>query len=166
MAAALAVVAVFGVEPAAAQEAPPSPDKPRQIDVGFDVGSYDSDLGDFPVEAVIVRGDGMAGSPVKVEVRDDDGDVIWSGETSFTPPETRIPVNPPIAVARVGSVSLAQDLPIVEAAQIVPPQVSHAVEGGAGGSGQLALSMVLIVALVAILFRSPLPSASTQRWTR
>jgi hypothetical protein len=37
---------------------------------------------------------------------------------------------------------------------------------GGGGSGQLALSMILAVTIVAIIFRSPLPSASSQRWTR
>lgn len=37
---------------------------------------------------------------------------------------------------------------------------------GAGGSGQLAVSMVLAVVVIAIVFRSPLPSATVQRWTR
>ena len=147
--------------PAGAQE-----DGPRQVDISFDVGSYDSSLGDFPVTAVVVRGDGQEGQPVTVEVRDTRGNVIWSGEATFSPPEVRIPVDPPIAVADVGSASLAQALPVVAAEQFVPPEVFHSMEGGAGGSGQLALSMVLIVALVALLFRSPLPSASTQRWTR
>ncbi len=37
---------------------------------------------------------------------------------------------------------------------------------GGGGGGLLALSMVLSVVLVAILFRTPLPSQATQRWTK
>lgn len=37
---------------------------------------------------------------------------------------------------------------------------------GLGGAGQLALSMVVAVVFVAILFRTPLPAATTQRWRR
>jgi hypothetical protein len=37
---------------------------------------------------------------------------------------------------------------------------------GGSGSGQLALSMILAVVVLAIVFRTPLPSASTQRWTK
>lgn len=37
---------------------------------------------------------------------------------------------------------------------------------GLGGAGQLALSMVIAVVFVAILFRAPLPAATTQRWRR
>jgi hypothetical protein len=37
---------------------------------------------------------------------------------------------------------------------------------GFGGAGQLALSMVIAVVFVAILFRTPLPSATTMRWRK
>jgi hypothetical protein len=37
---------------------------------------------------------------------------------------------------------------------------------GGSGSGQLALSMILAIVVLAIVFRTPLPSASTQRWTK
>lgn len=37
---------------------------------------------------------------------------------------------------------------------------------GFGGAGQLALSMVVAVVFVAILFRTPLPSATTTRWRK
>lgn len=54
----------------------------------------------------------------------------------------------------------------------VPRQVSGPIAevlsqgSGGGGGGLLALSMVLSVILVAILFRTPLPSQATQRWTK
>jgi hypothetical protein len=37
---------------------------------------------------------------------------------------------------------------------------------GGSGSGQLALSMILAIVVLAIVFRTPLPSSSTQRWTK
>jgi hypothetical protein len=37
---------------------------------------------------------------------------------------------------------------------------------GLSGAGQLALSMVVAVVFVAILFRTPLPAATTQRWRK
>jgi hypothetical protein len=69
-----------------------------------------------------------------------------------------------VAVGDIASAGISQRLPVVAAEQVVP-EVNHTTEGG-GGSGQLALSMVVIIALVALVFRTPLPSASTARWTR
>jgi hypothetical protein len=155
-----------GLAPSAAAQDAPADDQPRRIDIAFDVGPYDPALDDFPVNAVVVTGNGYEGLAVTVEIRGRGDALLWTGETTFTPPSVRIPVNPAIAVGRIESAGIVQRVPIVEAAQFVPPEVSHAVEGGAGGSGQLALSMVLIVALVALLFRSPLPSSTAQRWTR
>jgi hypothetical protein len=37
---------------------------------------------------------------------------------------------------------------------------------GLGGAGQLALSMAIAVVFVAILFRTPLPAATTMRWRK
>ena len=37
---------------------------------------------------------------------------------------------------------------------------------GLGGAGQLALSMVIAVVFVAILFRAPLPAATSVRWRK
>ena len=50
-------------------------------------------------------------------------------------------------------------------AQEVQVLESGAGPGGAG-SGQLALSMVVAIVLVSIVFRAPLPSATTQRWRK
>ncbi len=47
-----------------------------------------------------------------------------------------------------------------------PPVVIDNQGAGGSGSGQLALSMVMSVVLVALLFRTPLPSATSQRWTK
>jgi hypothetical protein len=69
-----------------------------------------------------------------------------------TTTETSEPPAPPPTVE--GDVTSTPDDPL-------PQQGS-----GLGGAGQLALSMVIAVVFVAILFRTPLPSATTQRWRR
>lgn len=56
--------------------------------------------------------------------------------------------------------------PVVEGAQVVRPHVAWSAAGGGAGKAQLALSMVLAIIIVAVLFRSPLPSTSSERWTR
>jgi hypothetical protein len=68
-------------------------------------------------------------------------------------------------VGEVGSAGVSQALTVVGGVQIEPPTVDYGASGG-GGGGQLALSMVMAVLLVAIVFRTPLPSSSTQRWTK
>ena len=60
---------------------------------------------------------------------------------------------------------MSQGITVVGGVQIEPPEIEWKA-GGGGGGGQLALSMVMAVLLVAIVFRTPLPSASTQRWTK
>lgn len=70
-----------------------------------------------------------------------------------TPPSPPTPTEPPAPTVE-GDVTVAPDVQL-------PRQGS-----GLGGAGQLALSMVIAVIFVAILFRAPLPSATTQRWRR
>lgn len=155
---AAALVLLWTAPPAMAQEVA------LGVTISFDVGPYDPELDDFRVEAVEVAGEAHGPQAVTVELRDERGEVLWSAQSALTPPSTTIRVDVPVAVGDVASAGLSQLLPAVEAAQVVP-EVSHTTEGG-GGSGQLALSMVVIIALVALVFRTPLPSASTARWTR
>ncbi|HSP04275.1 MAG TPA: hypothetical protein VLR27_12270, partial [Acidimicrobiales bacterium] len=57
--------------------------------------------------------------------------------------------------------------PTVEGDVTATPEPELPQQGsGLGGAGQLALSMVIAVVFVAILFRAPLPAATTQRWRR
>lgn len=113
------------------------------------------------------------------------GDVEETAIAQATPPQTTVPevagdaVTPPAPP----SPRAAADDPVPDAPGASTPQPTTpppAVEGdvvdrpqdllqrgnGWGGAGQLALSMVIAVVFVAILFRTPLPSASTQRWRR
>jgi hypothetical protein len=164
-AAVVQLVVALATTSAGAQDAPvDAPDVALGVTISFDVGPYDPELGDFRVEAVEVAGEAHGPQAVTVELRDADGDVLWSTVTTLTPPSTTLTVDRPVAVGAVASAGLSQPVPVVEAAQVVP-EVNHTTEGG-GGSGQLALSMVVIIALVALVFRTPLPSASTARWTR
>jgi hypothetical protein len=89
------------------------------------------------------------------------GDVVTnppsriSTAPSSTPPSPAAPTDPQTPAPTVeGDVTVAPDASL-------PRQGS-----GLGGAGQLALSMVIAVVFVAILFRTPLPSATTQRWRR
>lgn len=86
------------------------------------------------------------------------GDVVTnppsriSTAPSTTPPSSPTPTEPTAPTVE-GDVTVAPDP--------LPRQGS-----GLVGAGQLALSMVIAVIFVAILFRTPLPSATTQRWRR
>jgi hypothetical protein len=157
---------------AAAQEGPDASDGPTttgsgspRVDISFDIGAFDPELDDFAVVAVVVRGETASPASTTVALRGSGGELLWSATVTLTPPSTTIRVDPPVAVGEVASAGLEQAVPLVAAEAFVPPDVFHSGRGG-GGSGQLALSLVLIVALVAIVFRTPLPSTSTERWTR
>ena len=147
--------------PAAAQDG----DVAGDVSIEFDVGDIDPDTGEWMIDAVLVSGDLEEGAEFTVVLTDADGAEVWSSTQEFTAPVTEIEVTEPLAVGDVASAGVEQAQTIVGGVQIEAPEVEWSAGGGAGG-GQLALSMVLAVLLVAIVFRTPLPSATTQRWTR
>jgi len=135
-----------------------------QVDIAFDVGDIDPAVGDWTVDAVEVTGDLEDGGDVTVELRGDGDRLLWSGTAPYTGPGTRIEVEG-VTVGEVVRAEVAQGITVVAGVQIEAPAVDWSAAGG-GGGGQLALSMVMAVLLVAIVFRTPLPSATTQRWTK
>lgn len=159
----LAVVFVLVVlvppSPAGAQVPAPEP-----VDISFDLGPFDGSLGDWPVTAVKVQGNLTEGEEFTVELRGSGGTLLWSATASFVAPVTRIEVAG-VTVRAVTWAGLSQAVRSLPAAEIDRPEINRSTPG-TGGSGQLALSMVLAVIIVAVIFRTPLPSASTQRWTR
>jgi hypothetical protein len=159
LATAVTIVQVVAA-PASAQEQPLG-----QVDISFDVGEYDAELDDWAIDVVEVTGGLAVGEEFTVEVLDADDDVLFTATQPYAGPSTRIEVSVPVAVADVASAGVAQPQPIVGGVVIERPEVDWSASGG-GGSGQLAMSMVMAVIVVAIIFRSPLPSASTQRWTK
>jgi hypothetical protein len=162
----VAGVAVVAALVVAAPRASAQEEPGRRVDISFEVGTYDAVLGDFPITGVVVDGDLAEGEEITVELRGSGDQLVWTGSAAFRAPSTTIDVDPAVGVGEVTSAGLVQRLtPIVASLEVAPPEVFHSGGGGAR-SGQLALSMVVIVALFAILFRTPLPSASTQRWTR
>ena len=144
-----------------------TPDEERAVEITFDVGDFDSEQGDWPITVVYVGGDMEDGQPFTVELTGDDGTVVWSGTETFTAPMTTVAVDRFVAVGAVAEAGISQAIAEVagDVVQRPPPEVLSQGAGG-GGSGQLALSMVLAVILVAIVFRTPLPSATSQRWTK
>ncbi|MCO8126709.1 hypothetical protein NHL50_05780 [Acidimicrobiia bacterium EGI L10123] len=81
-----------------------------------------------------------------------------------TPPPSITPTTPP-PPAEVSDPPAPP--PTVEGDVIATPEPELPQQGsGLVGAGQLALSMVIAVVFVAILFRAPLPAATTQRWRR
>jgi hypothetical protein len=145
---------------ASAQEAPVG-----NVDIAFEIGAFDPGIEDWSVEAVKVSGDLEEGQDFTVEVLGKGDVILWFGTQPFAGPVTRVALTSDVAVGDVTSAGVSQGLTIVAGVQVEPPPVDWAAAGG-GGSGQLALSMVMAVIVVAIVFRSPLPSASTQRWTK
>lgn len=155
----VALVTVAG--PASAQEEPVV----GAVDISFDVGSFDGELGDWTIDVVVVSGELEVGAPFTVELLGEGDAVIWAATQPFTGSPMRISVDQAVAVGDVTSAGVAQAQPIVGGVQVQRPPVEWSASGG-GGSGQLALSMVLAIIVVAVVFRTPMPSASTQRWTR
>ena len=135
------------------------------VDITFDLGDVDPASGDWTIATVIVSGDLADGQEFTVVLTDANDDEVWSATQEFTAPITEIPVTDRITVGDVANASVEQGLTVVGGVQIEPPVVEWGAGGGAAG-GDLALSMVLAVLLVAMVFRTPLPSASTQRWTK
>jgi hypothetical protein len=217
MAAGVALVALAAAAvPATAQEN--ASDEVREVEVSYEIGAYDGQRRDWPIVAVVVRGDLDPEQDLNVELWGE-GYRLWIGSSAVTLPVTRLEVDQFVPVGELVEVGIWQQLPEDETievivppgllpAEVVPPEEPAADEvdpedeldpeeeeevdpeeavaptevggtqvgprraevigGGAGGgaSGQLALSMVLTVVVLTILFRTPLPSASTQRWTR
>jgi hypothetical protein len=162
------LVAVLGWAMVLVLAAPASAQDPGvigNVDVSFDVGEVDAATGDWTIDAVEVTGELVDGQEFTVELTDADGGVMWSATETYTAPVTRIPVTEPVSVGEVAGAGVSQGITEVAGVQIEPPQVDFGASGS-GGGGQLALSMVMAVLLVAIVFRTPLPSASTQRWTK
>jgi hypothetical protein len=112
-----------------------------------------------------VSGDLEDGRDFTVELTGEDGEVVWSATQPFTAPVTRIEVTTPVTVNEVVDAGVSQGIAVVGGVQIEPPLLEWK-GGGGGGGGQLALSMVMAVLLVAIVFRTPLPAATSQRWTK
>lgn len=117
------------------------------------------------------------------------GDVDEAAIGQRLPEETTTTTAPPEPVV-AGNVVTNPTTPPPPSSTTVPPTTIEAIEppappptvegdvtttsepelpqqgSGLGGAGQLALSMVIAVVFVAILFRAPLPAATTQRWRR
>ncbi|HEX4867463.1 MAG TPA: hypothetical protein VFV32_07535, partial [Acidimicrobiales bacterium] len=147
--------------PASGQEQPPV----GQVDISFEVGDYNPRLDDWVIDVVVVSGDLEVGAAFTVELRGGGGEVLWSATQPFSGDPTRIVVDRPVAVGALTDAGVSQPQTVVAGVQIERPEVTWSA-AGSGGSGQLALSMVLAIIVVAVVFRTPLPSASTQRWTK
>jgi len=152
---------VFVAAPAAAQDG----ELIGGVDISFDLGEFDNAENDWTIDGVEVSGDLEDGEDFTVELTDEDGAVVWTATVPYTDPVTRIPVTTALAVSDVADAGVSQGITVVGGVQIEPPILDWK-GGGGGGGGQLALSMVMAVLLVAIVFRTPLPSATTQRWTK
>jgi len=135
------------------------------VEISFDVGEFDPVEEDWTIDVVEVSGELQDGVDFTVELTGEDGEVVWSATERFTAPVTRIDVTTPVTVGAVVDAGVSQGITAVAGVQIEPPVLEWK-GGGGGGGGQLALSMVMTVLLVAMVFRTPLPSATTQRWTK
>lgn len=86
------------------------------------------------------------------------GDVVTNPPSRISTAPSTTPPSPPTPTEPTA--------PTVEGDVTVAPDPLPRQGSGLVGAGQLALSMVIAVIFVAILFRTPLPSATTQRWRR
>jgi hypothetical protein len=152
----VALVALAG--PASAQSAAPG------VRLSFDIGAFDAARHDFLIEAVVVSDGLREGEDFTVALRGAGDRVLWSATRTYSAPSVRIALDVPVGVAAVTSTDVAQAVPPLEI-EAVPPQAPSAMEG-TGGSGQLTLSMVVTLIVVIVVFRSPLPSVQTSRWTK
>ena len=139
----------------------------RDVEITFDTGDFDADAGDWPITVVYVSGDVDEAAPFTVELLGEDGGVLWTGTEDFDGPTTAVAVASFVAVGDVVQAAISQPDPEV-AGDVTERDVVDVLRQGAGGSGggTIALSLVLAIILLAILFRTPLPSAVTQRWTK
>ncbi len=160
----VALAVLLGGAPAGAQESEATPDEPGAADISIEIGAYDGGRHDFLVKAVVVRGELREDVDFTVELRGNGGRVLWSATRTYPGGSLRIEVDVPVGVGDVTSTGISQAAIPLEV-EVVPPDAPSAVEG-TGGSGQLTLSMVVTIIVVAVVFRSPLPSAQTSRWTK
>ena len=137
---------------------------PTSADVELEIGAYDAALNDWPVTAVVVTGDIEEDLEFRVVLAGNSGQ-LWAESTTFAGPETRIPILTKIAVGDVTSAELSSALVL---GALITPELGEGTQPGAGGgsTGQVATSMALVIIIAVILFRTPLPAASVQRWTR
>ncbi len=152
-------------DPASAQT---EPEAVTPVDIDFDIGPYDPTIADWPVDAVLVTGDIDAGQELTVEVRGEGDVLLWSATGDVTSTTTRFAVEQVLAVGDVTSAGLsAESLTEVLGEVIERPDADLFRSGSGGsGSGQIALSMILALVVAALVFRTPLPSTSTQRWRK
>jgi hypothetical protein len=135
------------------------------VSISFEVGELDPTAGDWTIDAVEVSGELEEGREFTITLLNAGGGTVWTGSAAYTDPITTIEVSEPVFVGEVASAGVEQGITVVGGVQIEPPIVEWSAGGGAGG-GDLALSMVLAVFLVALVFRTPLPSATVARWTK
>ena len=159
----LAICVVVADTPAGAQQQSDDGD----VQIEFETSDFDGERGDWSISVVHVTGSGLdAGQPLTLELKSDDGTVLWTGTEPASATTTSFTVVPFVAVRDVVRAAISQPMPEV-AGDVVEREVEVRRQGaGGGGGGALALSMVLAVVLMAILFRTPLPSQVSQRWTK
>jgi hypothetical protein len=155
-----------GIGPATAQESSTTSTSlkvPTRAAVEFEIGDYDSAVGDWAIEAVTVTGDIQDNTTFTIILRGSGGRELWRVDSEFMGPEMRIPVGAEVAVGDVTSTELSSNL---VAGQLITPELEDRLQGGGGSTGQVATSMALVMIIAVILFRTPLPAAATQRWTK
>jgi hypothetical protein len=174
------------------------------VSADFELGGYDSALGDWRVSAVLVTGPDLAdGERFLIEIDDVNGDALWFTQVDWDGPSMRLPVDAPVAAGDVAMVVVGQEIPPAsvltvppsspsavspEAGTVPPPPTSpppstapspsiapapppsppspspevFSSSGGGAGSG-LATSMVVILVMLALIFRAPLFGAFQPR---
>lgn len=157
--------ALAWADPAMSQQPGAGEGTPTQAAISFDVGDYNPELHDWRVDAVLVSGDLQDGEDITIELLGANDRVLWTATAPFTAPQVRIEVHDTVVVGDVAAAGLSQEGEPIDP-QLVPSEVVDPVQGGGGSSGQVATSMVLVIIVAVILFRTPLPAASTQRWTK
>jgi hypothetical protein len=90
------------------------------------------------------------------------GRALWTKTATFDAPVTTLTVEGVVVhdVEQAGFNSTAV------LGELVVPDLEKPTSSGGGSSGQVATSMTLVIIVAVILFRTPLPAAASQRWTR
>jgi hypothetical protein len=135
---------------------------PRSADIGLETGEFDERLGDWPITAVTVRGEMDEGTNFTVLLLGKVGQVVWTGTATYKDPVTTIEVKG-VSVRQVEAAKFESSAVL---GNLVAPDLDKPTASGGGSSGQVATSMTLVIIIAVILFRTPLPAAATQRWTK